>query len=313
MEFAHPEALGFLLLAPLALLAARLRRRSPIVVAGPLRSWLPRPSLRLRSRRLLPLVPALAVALLAVAVARPRTGDTNAVIPAEGIDIALALDISSSMQSGGFGQAGSRLDVAREVLREFIAGREDDRIGLVVFQEDAVPLSPPTLDYRALDALVAEVEPGLLHDGTGIGVAIGAAVNMLQDSTAASRIVILLTDGAHNASSISPLDAAQLASALGIKVYTIAILPASRGGFQQVDEPLLREIASLTGGIHFSAGTPDDLAAVYDEIGKLETSGVGRERFVDYDEYAPWLAAAGALALLAFVALRGSVLRGVPA
>lgn len=313
MELAYPAALVLLLLVPVSAFLFYRRRRLPVVIGGPLRPWLPPPSIRVRARRLLPILPLVALALLAGALARPRSGVATAVIPAEGIDIALALDISSSMETGGFGDGGTRLTVARDVLREFIASREDDRIGLVVFQEDAIPLSPPTLDHRALDALVAETVPGILNDGTGIGVAIGAALNMLEESTAASRIVILLTDGAHNASSLSPIDAAQLASVLGVKVYTIAILPSAQGGFQRVDEPLLRAIAEETGARYFGATTPEDLAAVYDEIGRLETSGLVRERFIEYDEYAPYLAGGAASLLLVFLGLRGTVLRGSPA
>jgi len=207
-------------------------------------------------------VPVLAIAVFAVALAQPRVGVADALVPAEGIDIALALDVSSSMDQR-MGPQGSRLDVTREVVREFMKTREDDQIGLVVFRADAIPLSPPTLDHRALDSLVATIDPGILKDGTGIGVAIGAAVNMLEESAAASRVVILLTDGTHNEASIHPLDASQIASVLGVRIYTIGVGPSSPGLSSGVDEELLREIAQLTGGSYFSAESPADLAAVY--------------------------------------------------
>ena len=161
--------------------------------------------------------------MLVIAVAGPREGDADAIVPGEGVDIALALDISTSMDQQ-FTAGQSRLEATREVVREFIKSRKDDRVGLVVFQEDALALSPPSLDYRALDKMVAGLESGLLRDGTGIGVGLAQALNMLQDSTAASRIVILLTDGEHNADSISPEKAAELAVSLKIRVYTIGVV-----------------------------------------------------------------------------------------
>ncbi len=311
MEFALPAALGLAVLAlPVAWLARRRARGYPVPTTAPLTGLAP--GWRLRAARALPALRVLAVVALAVAIAGPRKGNATAVIPGEGIDIALSLDISSSMQQR-FGDS-TRLEVTKDVIREFIKGRENDRIGLVVFQKDSMPLSPPSLDYAALDRMIADLDSGLLPDGTGIGVGLADALNMLQDSTAASRIVILLTDGEHNADSISPEAAADLAVALKIRVYTIGVTsgesPFSR---QEIDEALLQEIADRTNARYFAASSPQALADVYEEIGKLETSRISRESFERFTEMAPWFAATAAGLLLLELVLRGTLLRRSPA
>ena len=312
MEFAAPSALLLAAFAlPVFFLArTRSRRLVRIPSATPL-TGAPR-SLRLRLLPFLPGLRVLAIAILAVAVAGPRVGDANAVVPSQGVDIALSLDISSSMNTSGFGGA-TRLEATKKVIRDFIKGRESDRIGLVVFQRDALPLAPPSLDYQALDRIVSQLASGLLPDGTGIGVGLGSALNMLRDSTAASRIVILLTDGEHNADSISPEDAAQLAAALKIRVYTIGVVSTNSTGRADIDEKLLQTIADRTGGKYFKANNPQALADVYSEIGKLETSRVGRERFERFTQLASWFAGAAAVLLLADLTLRGTWLRRNPA
>lgn len=311
MEFALPAALGLAFLAlPVAWLARRRARGYPVPTVAPV-AGIP-PGWRLRAARALPVLRVLAVVALAVAIAGPRKGNATAVVPGEGIDIALSLDISSSMQQR-FGDS-TRLEVTTDVIREFIQARENDRIGLVVFQKDSMPLSPPSLDYAALDRMIADLESGLLPDGTGIGVGLADALNMLQDSTAASRVVILLTDGEHNADSISPEAAADLAVALKIRVYTIGVVsgdsPFSR---REIDEALLQEIADRTNARYFAASSPEALADVYEEIGKLETSRISRESFERYTEMAPWFAAAAASLLLVELVLRGTLLRRSPA
>ncbi len=312
MEFAAPAALALALLALPVLWLARRRKRGYAVSSGAGFAHT-RPTFRLRLARLLPLVRVLAVVVLAIAIAGPRRGDANAVVPGEGIDIALSLDISSSMNTQFGAKGETRLSVTKDVIREFIKGRTNDRIGLVVFQRDALPLAPPTLDYQALDSLVADVDSGLLPDGTGIGVGLGTALNMLQDSTAASRIVILLTDGQHNADSITPEDAANLAASLKVRVYTIGVISPGPNRSTQVDTELLTAIANRTGGQFFSADSPQALSDIYAEIGRLETSRVGREHFEQFSEMAPWFAAAGAALLALELVLRGTWLRRSPA
>ncbi|MBA4179389.1 MAG: aerotolerance regulator BatA [Anaerolinea sp.] len=312
MEFAAPAALALAGLAlPVALLALFRGKRSLTVPSTrPLLAV--RPSFRLRLLPFLPALRALAVCALAVAVAGPRIGNANAVVPGQGIDIALSIDISSSMDTSGFG-SGTRLEATKRVIRDFIKGRENDRIGIVVFQRDALPLTPPSLDYEALDKTVADLESGLLPDGTGIGVGLAEGLNMLRESTAASRIVILLTDGEHNASSISPEDAAELANALKIRVYTIGVVSDTAARRAEVDEELLQAIADRTGARYFKADNPRALLDIYEEIGRLETSRVGRERFERFTELSPWFAAAAGGLLLLDLAARATWLRRSPA
>jgi Ca-activated chloride channel family protein len=271
------------------------------------------PTLRLRAARVLPALRVLAVVLLAVAVAGPREGNANAVVPGEGIDVVLSIDISSSMEDR-FTEEQTRLEATREVIQEFIRSRQDDRVGIVVFEDEALAISPPSLDYEALEQIVGSLESGLLPDGTGIGVGLGSALNMLQDSTAASRVVILLTDGEHNASSITPEEAADLAVSLKIRVYTIGVVNQINPGINDgIDEELLRAIADRTGATYFEADSPQSLQDVYDEISSLERSRIGRESFESFTEWAPWFAG-GAAALIALeLLLRGTVLRRTPA
>ena len=311
MEFANPWALALTSLAIPVLWLAFASRGSSFVVPVVAGVAGLRPTLRLRAAKSLPVVRAIAICLLAVGLARPRDGNANALVLADGIDIALSLDISSSMTANNLDNK-TRLVAAKQVIRDFIKGRENDRIGLVVFQRDAIPLAPPSLDYEALDKIVATIESGILPDGTGIGVGMATALNMLRDSSAASRIVILLTDGQHNADSISPRDAADLAKALNIKVYTIGLL-SDRQGRDDIDKDLMTEISGATGGRFFSASSQTALREIYEEIGRLEKSKVGREHFERFNEYAWWFLSVAAALLMIELMLRGSWLRRIPA
>ena len=184
MQFASPFLLALALLAiPVAYFAWR---RTHAAYAVPSARGLRgvTPTVRLRIARLLPVLRILAVVLFAIGIARPRVGQANAIVPEQGIDIVLAIDISGSMTANQFGQGQTRLAATKSVVRNFIKGRQDDRIGIVVFQEDALALSPPTLDYQALDSIVAKLDTGLLPDGTAIGMGLSTAVDMLRQKAA---------------------------------------------------------------------------------------------------------------------------------
>ena len=282
-----------------------------------------RPTWRVRHRWVLPALRLLALVLLILALARPQTGRAGAVVPAEGIDIVLALDISGSMTESTLGDK-TPLEAAKQVVSDFIAGRENDRLGLVAFRSQSLALSPLTLDYQALQEMVARADDSPIPDGTAIGLAVADSLNLLRESGARSRIVILLTDGENNRLEVEPLAAARIAGALKIRVYTIGVVGSPRAGSggespagtpaprPSVDEEALRRMAEVSGGRYYRADSPDTLAQIYDEIGKLEKSRVGQERFSAFDERSA-LFLVPALALLGLeVLLASTVFRRAP-
>jgi Ca-activated chloride channel family protein len=244
----------------------------------------------------------LAAALLVVALAGPRSTSANGRVPAEGIDAVLALDISGSMTTP-FGQGKTRIAAATAAAESFADQRKDDRIGLVVFESTAMAYSPPTLDHDALIRILKDLKNGLLPDGTSIGLGIAEATNMLKESTAASRVIILLTDGEDNTGPISPEGATELAKANGMRLYTIGIVDPKSP--DEVDKKRMTAIAESTGGRFYGASDPQALKQVYADIGKLETSRLGREHFEHFIQYGPWLALA-AVGLVALELVLGS-------
>ena len=273
------------------------------------------PTWRLRLRWLPAVLRWTAAALLVIALARPQSGRAGAVVPAEGIDIVLALDVSSSMEQALLGQE-SRLQVAKRVLADFVRGRENDRLALVVFRSQSLVLSPLTLDYNALTKLV-EGAPGVpIPDGTAIGLAVADSLNLLRDSQARSRAIILLTDGENNRFEVEPLAAARIAQALKMRLYAIGIVPQEEPGqpflSPNVDEEALSRMAELTGGVYQRATSPEALATIYRDIGELEKSRVGREHFAAFHERASYFLVP-ALALLALqVLLAATLFRRLP-
>jgi len=315
-RIADPWLLGLLaLVAACWLLTRRLRRRSPgallISSVAPLRGA--RPSWRIRSRWLLTPLRALAACLLVLALARPQVGKASARIPAQGIDIVIALDVSGSMLDAGL-SAGTKLDGAKRAIKEFIAGRKNDRVGVVIFESESRVVSPLTLDYRQLQQIVDKVSNGLLRDGTAIGLGIADSANLLRESRARSKVIILATDGENNQHRLEPDDAVKIAQqALKVKLYTIGLVqqgaPSSAVG---VDEGLMKRLAEQTGGSYARATTGDQLHKIFDHISRLETSQVERQHYTKFDELAGWfiVPAIGLLALE--VTLAGTVFRRAP-
>lgn len=311
MRFADPYLLLLLLAIPILLYVkgrlARDRARAAFsdlsLLSGLSPTW------RIRFRWVPALVRAMALALLVLALARPQKGQAESELPGQGIDIALVLDTSSSMSSTTLGRE-SRLEVAQRVIQDFIGGRKDDRIGLVVFRDQTLVLSPLTLDYEALKHLVGDVQRVDLSDGTAIGLGLGESLNLLRESKARSRVAILLTDGQNNNRTVEPLAAARIGQTLGVRVYTIGVIERNvRGGGVNVDEEALRQMAEITGGRYFAADSPEALAGVYESIDQLEKSRVGRLQFAAYDELAVYFLA-GAVVLLALeLALNATVWR----
>ena len=305
LQFDWPAALLLLIGIPLlALWQLRGRQARPVLrmssLAGARAAV---PTWRVRLRWLPAALRLAAVALIIVAVARPQSGQADTLLPQEGIDIVLVLDTSTSMRQPVV-DGDSRLEIAQRVLRSFVAERETDRLGLVVFRSRSFVLSPLTVDYSAFQSLVDSADDLDLPNGTAIGLALADAINLLRDSKAESRTIILLSDGENNRPGVAPDEAARIAQALGIRIYTIGVTEAAdESPFTvfRVNETALRTIADLTDGRYFSAA-PETLGDVYDAIDSLERSRLGPERFATVDELAPY-ALGLALALLAFEVL----------
>lgn len=282
------------------------------------------PSLRQRGLFILPALRWLALALLIIALARPQSGSAREVITGEGIDIAIVLDISGSMASLDFDP--NRLGAAKRVIHEFIQERQYDRIGLVIFATEAFSQVPPTLDYAVLERVLDETQVSWdirLDSGTAIGLGLANGANMLRDSDADSRVIVLLTDGANNSGQIDPLTAAEIAKALDIKVYTIgaarpgpAALPFPDGRIEyrdsEIDEETLRQIADITGGLYFRAEDAEGLRKIYDTINELERSQVEVRTFTRYQELALWLIIPAALLLGIELLSRRTIFRTIP-
>lgn len=256
-----------------------------------------------------------AIALVIIALARPQDVEHHSQTTSEGIDIVLAIDVSGTMLARDL--KPDRITVAREAAGNFIVDRRGDRIGIVVFAGEAYTQSPLTTDQTTLLTMLGQVESGLIEDGTAIGTGLATALNRLRESEAKSKVVILLTDGVNNRTTIAPLTAAEIAKKLGVKVYTIGI--GTRGtapypvqdmwgniSYQQmpveIDEQTLREIAEMTGGEYFRATDKGTLAEVYERINQLEKSEVEVTEFTTYDErFLVYLLAALAALVLEFV------------
>ena len=329
MRFAEPWYL--LLLVPFLLAFWFLRRRerwrepelpvSSLAVAAPPaagpRAWL---------ARLLPALRPLAVFLILIAAARPQGGREMREIVSQGIDIMLAIDLSGSMRSEDF-QPKNRLHVAKEVAKEFVRGRQQDRIGLVAFAGQSELIAPLTLDYEGLAGLIEGLDFDQLPDGTAVGAAIAQSAERLRRAPGRSKVLILLTDGINNAGAVDPITAARLAKAVGIRIYAIG---AGIKGFapfpvddpllgrhyvlvaSDVDEATLRAVATETGGRYFRATSAVLLAQVYREIGALEPSRVETRSYTRWAELGPLALALGTGLLALEMALSLTLLRRYP-
>jgi len=281
---------------------------------------------RQRYRFILPVLRMLAVLLFIVALARPRSGTEYTEVTSEGIDIMMALDVSSSMQAEDF-KPYNRLYVAKEEIKKFINRRINDRIGLVVFARYSFTQCPLTTDYGVLLNFVDQVDFGLVEDGTAIGMAIANGVNRLRESKAKSRIMILLTDGDNNAGQIDPVTAASLAEAMGIKIYTIgagkpgnAMFPVQDPLFgkryvyqpTRIDEETLKKIAEKTGGRYFRARSGEELDQIYAEIDQLEKTKVDIASHIQYKELFYLFTYAGLILLVLEIVLGQTYFRKLP-
>lgn len=269
----------------------------------------------------------LIITLIILGLARPQSGTRKQEITTEGIDIMIVLDVSTSMLAEDF-KPKNRIEAAKEVAKEFIMGRNNDRIGLVIFAGEAFTQCPLTLDYGVLNELMDKVQVAPQEwDGTAIGSGIATAVMRLRDSKAKSKVIVLLTDGRNNAGEIDPLTAAQIAQTFDIRIYTIgagsvgsALYPVDDPIFGrryvsmavEIDENLLRRIADKTTGKYFRATDTEKLRQIYKEINEMEKTKIQVKEFTKYKELFVNYAGVGLFLLLLEIFLLHTVLRKLP-
>jgi len=319
LRFEDPWLLALLLVVAGGLGVNLLRARRPGTgLLFPSIGLVPggRPGWRVRWRGLLMALRVAALVAFVVALARPQIVRASVESIAEGIDIVLVLDTSGSMSEKGFG-GSAKIDAVKRVVNDFLGGLRNDRVGIVVFSGEAIVLGPPTLDYAASQKLVDPIETGTLTGGTAIGTGLATGINVLRDSDAKSKVVILLTDGENNGGDITPLDAANMAKLLDVRVYTIGAVTLTATADKDVssgsvDEQLMRKIAEDTGGHYYSVSDENSLAEVYREIESLEKSHVGTRDFIDYQEAQLAFLALGIALLFAELALGATVFRRTP-
>ncbi len=304
ISFAYPIVLYLLILVPIYLYwkILKLRKSQPTIHFPTLSIFSNiKPTLKEKFWYTPDLLRGLAVALFIVALARPQSFTSGEDIYTEGIDIAMVLDISSSMLAEDF--RPNRLEAAKKVTDEFIAGRTTDKIGLVIFSSESFTQCPLTIDYAVLRNLLKDIKSGMLLDGTAIGNAIANGVNRLKDSKAKSKVIVLLTDGVNNAGQIDPITAAQIASTFGIRIYCIGVGTIGQAPYPfqtpfgtryqmvpvEIDERILQQVSSITKGKYFRATGNQKLEQIYKEIDKLEKTRIevtsyrnARELFHDW-------------------------------
>jgi Ca-activated chloride channel family protein len=266
----------------------------------------------------------LALAALIIAIARPQKSDSWSNQTTEGIDIVMAVDISSSMLAEDL--KPNRLRAAKKVATEFISSRHNDNIGLVVFAGESFTQCPLTINHAELINLLNGIESGMIEDGTAIGSGLATAVNRIKDSNAKSKVIILLTDGSNNRGQIAPSTAGEIAKSFGIRVYTIGV--GTRGmapypfqtpyGVQyqdvevDIDEESLKNIAETTGGEYFRATDTKSLASIYKEIDQLEKTKIQVKEFSKKDELYHWFVLTLVVCLIGEITLRNTVFKSIP-
>lgn len=266
----------------------------------------------------------LVIALIIMAIARPQSTLSWKDEQSEGIDIVIALDISSSMLARDF--EPNRIEAAKDLAIQFISGRRNDRIGLVVYSGESFTQCPLTTDYPVIINMFRDIKVGMIEDGTAIGNGLATAVNRLQDSDAKSKVIILLTDGVNNQGEISPAMAADLAQTFGIRVYTIGVGSIGSAPYPvqtpygtqirnvpvEIDEEILKDIAFKTNAEYFRATDNTKLGQIYDQIDQLEKSKIEVKQFSQKDEEFLLFVLLATLLLLTDMILRNTLLRQIP-
>ncbi len=299
ITFANPEFLFLLLLVPGTAVwyYYRLRTKESDVRYSTLDPFaMVKYSTKERLRHLPFMLRMAALALIIIALARPQSTSKGQNVYSEGIDIVLALDISGSMLAEDF--QPNRIEAAKNVAQDFIGGRTNDRIGLVIFSGESFTQCPLTVDYEVLKGLIKPLKSGMIEDGTAIGLGLANAVNRLRESKAKSKVIILLTDGVNNRGEIDPISAAQIAQSYGIRVYTVGVGTMGEAPYPvqtpfgiryqmvpvEIDEKVLSQVAEMTDGKYFRATDNKKLRAIYQEIDKLEKTRVEVRSYRRYTE-----------------------------
>lgn len=327
IKFAYPWVLALLLLIPALVLwyIFRGNRAQSSMTVSSLKQFRRQGSFKTALRHVPFILRMLCLASLIVALARPQTRNDEEIVSGEGVDIILCLDVSGSMMAQDF--TPNRMGAARDVASNFVDSRPTDRIGLVIFSGESFTLCPLTTDKNTLKSQINSVQSGFLEDGTAIGSGLATSVDRLRSSKSKSKVVILLTDGENNGGQIPPVTAKEIAKQVGVRVYTIGVgtdgyapVPVQTAGGNivmqrdkvNIDEGLLTEIASETGGKYFRAKDNESLRNIYGEIDKLEKSRIEVTALRRYTEkFLPFAIAAGLLLLLE-MALRFTVLKKFP-
>jgi len=331
IRFLYPELLALLLIIPvIAWLLGRRGITAAVKYSSVDTARLLGATRKSRAGRLMSTLRLLSLAVFIIALARPQLGQERTEVETSGVDIVLAVDVSSSMEAMDFeidGQQVNRINAVKEVVGQFIEDRPDDRIGLVAFAGQPYMVSPLTLDHDWLKQRLEDVELGEVVDGTAIGSAAASAVNRLRDQKAESKIVILLTDGMNNAGQVSPEIAAEAAKTLGIKIYTVgagtrgeAPVPVQdsfgRDTFAMakvdIDEETLQRVAEMTDGKYFRATDTKSLEKIYDEINQLEKTDRTIKQYAQYRELFAWLLLPGLLVMATQLGLSATLLQRVP-
>ncbi len=277
-------------------------------------------------RHLLFILRMFTVSLLIIVLARPQSMKNWEKNITEGIDIIITLDISGSMLARDF--KPDRLEASKDVAIEFISGRTNDRIGLIVFSGESFTQCPLTTDHKVLTNLFKDIRSGMIEDGTAIGVGLANAIKRLKDSDAISKVIILLTDGVNNQGSIDPITAAEIAKTFRIRTYTVGVGSMGTAPYPvqnpytgniyyqnmpvEIDEETLQDIADITGGKYFRATNNEKLRQIYEEIDKLEKSRIDVKEYSRKQEKYLAFAIAAALLLLIEIILKNTILRNLP-
>ncbi|MEO8230795.1 MAG: VWA domain-containing protein [Ignavibacteriota bacterium] len=327
MSFAYPWILYFLLLIPLLITwyVWKGRKKQAAINYSSLKMFEKIPAtFRERLRHLPFALRMLALIFLIIALSRPQNYSAGQSINAEGIDIAMVLDISGSMLAEDL--KPNRLEAAKNVIDKFISARTTDRIGLVIFSREAFTQCPLTIDYSVLRNLLADIKTGMIEDGTAIGNGIANGINRLKDSDAKSRVIILLTDGVNNAGEVDPISAAEIASTFGIRIYTIGVGTRGEAPYPvqtpfgiryqmipvEIDEAIFKKIAEQTGGEYFRATNNRALEDIYNKIDKMEKTKIEITSYRNAKElFAGWLGIGFVLLLLELLASK-TILRKLP-